>query len=590
MAMSVRETIGYGSEQEVTLEPLAKKEFRAKIKQLNELPIEVIQKLISPRIIDMVVSNGSTQADRCTEDVKDCTTINAKFRIMFAYDIIGFPYSQGQRFYVNGKKWVDYSNGIYPKAQFFGRKAGFMVSEINYVHHLKGHKSTYTPFQYANHRSPFAFHTPHRDGTDKYTNGQLTKELIDILFDFKAENEPTIENHDKFIKDLAYVRIHTHHSMTSNRMCRYLGSEHNEKTSRLECSSPHNEDQYCNKYCKKIEILRQFETHPHLFYSSSSFCFGNNLSSNLSFQDAQQNRNPITFIKALIYSCSYITENDSRGGFEFFSDVFLNSKYLWDNKLMRLLDKLKQNIHSIGASEELIEGVIPIDNDHQISLECYCLACLSIRGAIVFGLKIDTDKLVQDRQPYCNADQMQKLIKEFERGSLKRYDTHIIELFNGNSEETVLKKHKFTKISQVLAFLVDLDLNEIDFKIKLSPIDFRNRIVSSGTQNNHTLFIDFNSGKLIVPSTIESDKRRVQEIESYIKILNKDYKDLLPNVIKGSKTTTKNFLTRLAKVKIDKNVTTSMYEPYQLGLTTKEAKKVNSIIKKFPDKSNDSRY
>jgi len=580
MTQSVREIIGYGKEQEVTLEPLDFKDFRNKIKELNDLPIEIIQKLISPRLVDFEAKNVTSKSKYGCDENSDCGIIEARFEIMYAYDIIGFPYMSDEIFYMNGRKWTDYSNGMYPQSQFFGRKAGFMVSEIVYKHHSNGHSSKYNPFSYANYRSPFGYHTLNSDGQTIYTPEKMNINVVNALFEFKSKHEPTLKNHRKFLKKYTNFKSHVNHS--SIKLCYKISSGRcDSDTSRVVCSNVHNEQQVCDRYCRTIILLRQFETHPHMFYSSSNFCFGNNIETNLSFQEAIKNRNPISFIKALIHSCSFITQDDSRGGFEFFSDVFLNSKYIWDNKYMRMLNKLKQYIHVYasqeGVDQAIVEGIIPHDNDHQISFECYCLSCLSIRGAILFGLKIDVDKLVQDRQPYCTADQIQKLIKEFERGKLKDYDRQMIEAFNGNSVESV-KGKDFSKISELLAFLVDLELDEIDYKIKLSPIDFRNRIVSAHT-TNHTYFIDCKSGKLITPDTLNNDKQRVKDVKNLLKSINNDFIDILPFIIEGDDK--ELFIDLLGTIKTTGSITENMYEPYQLGLTKKEAQKVNKIIKDY---------
>jgi len=328
--------IGITSRKKVDIKPMSIAEAKKSIFQLSHTDIDDIRKLISPRIVDFKVTYEEETCEECGD------ILEIKFQWINDYNIIGF---KNVSHYFNGEKFnLEYAyfdqSAVYREmpvnAFHFARKAGYVYQSLVYSHHTTNCSINEV---FKNNLKPMAdsLNMPRTGGEDvisfiDWNDGETT----DI-------NNITVEK----ALDWDY----------------FISTE------------PFFDDEFFN------DLL----IHPHFF---SYMCRGNQ-DMNPNYTNAVLTRNPLAMIRILILSTDYTyPQDEAGGGFEFFADVFINSKYLFDNLFLDMLtseSKIAKKLWSDLSTEP----------NHFLNLDCYCVVCVNLKWCMRYrDVRVDDGKLL----------------------------------------------------------------------------------------------------------------------------------------------------------------------------------------------------
>ena len=432
----VKKQVGIEGKEKTKVNSIDMETFVQRIEKINNSPIEALKKLINPKLVDLRVD--SKKSFKCHNKNK-CRVVEVEFKLLFAYNIIN--YKKGYKYKVNNRDWSLYLEEEYPDS-YFGRRAGILFCNVAYAHHTEWHTlQDNMVFRNVVLKTPWALLQP-KGYLSTWGSRDWNNSDFDKIFQFRYKNEPTVSNFEKWEKYAKKLKVHNHDS--SVKSCSGLS-------------------------CETGKILKMFSVHPH--YLESHYCIGDQDSNNISFKEAQKKRNPFGYMNAVISAIDRVNVGE-RGTFNVFSDVFESPNLLFDNKLSVYIREMKSILDEFVPSR-LIKRLRTVDG-HKYTPTCYCFNCLSFRGALYYGMKYDSDKLLTDNSPITTKDDFKAVLDHIENEGSE--DT-IMEMFCGDAEDSFNRvSYTFMGIMRVL-----LEMNPLDdkYQVKKSMLDYMHFLLYS---------------------------------------------------------------------------------------------------------------
>jgi len=565
--MSLKEKLGYSDEIESELQPLSKEDMFAQVEKMNSAPIELIQQHIHKSIRDFKMTVIDTGKCTLTKKAK-CEYVKIEIEIMFDYHIIGFGLYKGNRIFTPFFKSKNYEQfEVFFRTGNFARKGGQMYMSVSYIHHTINHKGIGDPFGLKLERSPFAMNLLKRDGSQQ----PLLMRHIEAINECK-KLPPTLDTHkafrDKWTKDIE----HTIHD--DSLICNIKDCDHS-------CGlSFHSQEEYCDRFCKKVDALLNFKIHPQYHGTQNSYCTGN-ICNNSIHIDAVKTRNPFMFMTNVINGMPNINNTDARGGFTFYQDVFLNGYLLFTSSNAHVIFQQYCNDY---RDNEMNDDYIDYrynfkqSDDHLICPTCYCPACMSFRMALKRGMKYDPNKLIMSDKPLFRKEDFDQVIKYIQDGNWYWNDKEYME--SRTMQRTMFNK-EFVKLTDFLTFVGNINMEDKKYHIVISNYDCRNQVSLRGIPSK-SLDRYFDS----VTKTVLKGDINLQIAEA-VKLFNNNKKFFIDNrqllqsfvIDDNMKSNINNIVNMISATKFDfsKAITSIPYFP---DITQEEAKKVDDLIHK----------
>jgi len=576
--MSLREKLGYSDHEEKNITPVTEEEISQRVDQINSMPKEALQKLIHPRISDIKAEIKSST--KC--GTEGCKRISIVFLIMFAYTIKGF-YNSGERvstphFGFNG--WMrnkDPSN--------FERKAGHMLLQLTYSHHVMIHDDRdsnmgkVNPFGHKIIRTVFSLGRIRPRFINK--GFIMSKYVIDLIEEWRHK-EPTIDNHLEFMSKHGKIIRHNVHDKGIFCTCGYDGVGSCNRGNNL-----HSQEQYCKQYCSVYDPLVEFNAHPQFMNGGYSYCVGN-IKSNPIAREAQESRNIFGYISNIIDCVPVVNSQDSRGSFEFFTGAIHNGYLLFDKgtTMEMTLETIKGDLGA-RAGNMFPNGELSgwfETPEHNITPDCYCIACLSFRISLHRGMYYDPNLLVFGKAPRFPRkwfDRMLTYMKDYDYWIYSR-----VEYFNHHGMATQFVKGSdgeyltFKHCEDYLSFLGDIKIEDEKYHIKVSNYDNRGMVTTRyGMKEKIKSYYDTDKSYMVTSNSKDTIINSINSVYNLQSTLGKNrviFTQLTDDTV-GK--TINDILLKLKDLKFEyKDI--KFDNPYFPDLTPKEITRVNKTLHK----------
>ncbi len=343
-----------------------------KLQNMTNVEFSKVLKFDSDKIADFII-NIDGRPTKCESDDK-CKYMNVEFTLLFQYDINGFrKYSTLRNIRIINKKQTSEDFINFLSSMTIQRKnAGYFLLTSNYQHHSvycgSAHQTSIIK------RSPFSLLIPNYyhlfDRLQEDTTAML--ELINRVMKH-IPNQITIANHIKFFDKVIPLECTRSHD---GDWCDCGDSD---------CEEIGSAEEYCERYCKEMNSLDYFFTHPHYFVEMENFCTGNQFSTNPKLLQLEKHPNPISYLAEIIKLSSDVFWGDSYKKNEYYLDVFANW-HVFGNVQPDYIHKYYQGLMYSLKSNRPSEY-------HTLHNDCFCFDCLQFKRLVKEGLKFDPTKL-----------------------------------------------------------------------------------------------------------------------------------------------------------------------------------------------------
>lgn len=355
--------------------PLSIEDFNGRMEKLQNMSSEEFSKILkfdSDKIADFIIKVDD-QPSTC-ENGKNCSFMNVVFEILFQYDINGFKkYSTHKNVKLSRRQqgteeFINFLSNLTIQR----KNAGYFLLTSNYQHHSEYCGSAHQTSVIT--RSPFSLLIPNyyhlNDRLEE--NHQAMYELIQTMMS-SIPKKISLANHKKFFNNIPPLECIRSHD---GDWCDCGDSD---------CDEIQTAEEYCEKYCKQMNTLDFFFTHPHYFVEMENFCTGSQFTSNQRLKQLEQHPNPISYLAEVIKLASDVYWGDAFKQNEYFLDVFANW-HVFNAQQPNYIHKYYQALMYGGRNNKPSEY-------HTLNNDCFCFDCLQFKRLLSQGLKFDPTKL-----------------------------------------------------------------------------------------------------------------------------------------------------------------------------------------------------
>ena len=342
----------------------------------------------------------------------------------------------------------------------------------------------------------------------------------------------------------------------------------------------HDQEAYCEKYCKKKDILTNYISLPQYYHHSENYCAGS-VQHSINGKQSIETRNVFQFINNLIYGIQDVNIGDSRDGFEIYYNVFLNGWILFsDNNTYGILRRLYDDLSEYGNYDYLKEDLakrLHGDKNHLLCATCYCKSCLMFRIALAYNVKFDVDLLVLGDSALVTKEEFKGILDMIENDDFRWSNSNW--LGDRNEGTTYFVKKRVHTVREFANKLIAINpLNE-KYHIKLSKFDLRHVIFMTRFKSHvrikyfdETYGIPISSKQSIIYADLIKDW-------NFFKIKIAQNRMLLNKMNEVDKVQIDNVLELMNKMKF-KLLSNVKYKPFHPDQTDEEWKRIGELIKR----------